>query len=83
MRILRLIGALGLRGKSQRYRANLRPRTEQRERSSAKVDWPSDDALWQAVKARQAELAKLFEATTIGVREALGRGSCRGRTGLS
>ena len=29
-----------------------------------------DDALWQAVKARQAELAKLFEATTIGVREA-------------
>jgi site-specific DNA recombinase len=29
-----------------------------------------DDALWQAVKARQAELAKLFEATTKGVREA-------------
>ena len=29
-----------------------------------------DDALWQAVKARQAELAKLFAATTIGVREA-------------
>ena len=29
-----------------------------------------EDALWQAVKARQAELAKLFEATTIGVREA-------------
>ena len=29
-----------------------------------------DDALWQAVKARQAELAKVFEATTIGVREA-------------
>lgn len=29
-----------------------------------------DDALWQAVKARQAELAKVFEATTIGVRNA-------------
>jgi hypothetical protein len=29
-----------------------------------------EDALWQAVKGRQAELAKLFEATTIGVREA-------------
>lgn len=29
-----------------------------------------DDPLWQAVKARQAELAKLFEATGIGVREA-------------
>jgi site-specific DNA recombinase len=29
-----------------------------------------DDTLWQAGKARQAELAKLFEATTIGVREA-------------
>jgi DNA invertase Pin-like site-specific DNA recombinase len=29
-----------------------------------------DDALWQAAKARQAELAKLFEATNIGVREA-------------
>jgi DNA invertase Pin-like site-specific DNA recombinase len=29
-----------------------------------------DDALWQAAKGRQAELAKLFEATTIGVREA-------------
>jgi len=29
-----------------------------------------DDALWQAAKARQAELAKLFAATTIGVREA-------------
>jgi len=29
-----------------------------------------DDALWRAVKARQAELAKQFEATTIGVREA-------------
>jgi DNA invertase Pin-like site-specific DNA recombinase len=29
-----------------------------------------EDALWQAVKARQAELAKLFEATTTGVREA-------------
>jgi site-specific DNA recombinase len=29
-----------------------------------------DDALWQAVKARQGELAKLFEATTMGVREA-------------
>jgi hypothetical protein len=29
-----------------------------------------EDALWQAVKARQAELAKLFEATTMGVREA-------------
>jgi hypothetical protein len=28
-----------------------------------------DDALWQAVKARQVELAKVFEATTIGVRE--------------
>ena len=29
-----------------------------------------DDALWQAVKARQAELSKLFEAPTKGVREA-------------
>jgi site-specific DNA recombinase len=29
-----------------------------------------EDALWLAVKARQAELAKLFAATTIGVREA-------------
>jgi DNA invertase Pin-like site-specific DNA recombinase len=29
-----------------------------------------DDALWQAAKARQAELAKLFAATAIGVREA-------------
>jgi site-specific DNA recombinase len=29
-----------------------------------------DDALWQAVKTRQAELAKLFEPTAIGVREA-------------
>jgi len=29
-----------------------------------------DDALWQAAKARQTELARLFEATTIGVREA-------------
>ncbi len=29
-----------------------------------------DDVLWQAVKARQAELAKVFEATTIGVRDA-------------
>jgi site-specific DNA recombinase len=29
-----------------------------------------DDALWQAVKNRQAELAKIFEATLIGVREA-------------
>jgi site-specific DNA recombinase len=29
-----------------------------------------EDALWQAVKARQAELARQFEATTIGVREA-------------
>ena len=29
-----------------------------------------DDGLWRAAKARQAELAKLFEATTIGVREA-------------
>lgn len=28
-----------------------------------------DDSLWQAVKARQAELAKVFEATTIGVRD--------------
>jgi site-specific DNA recombinase len=29
-----------------------------------------EEPLWQAVKARQAELAKLFEATTKGVREA-------------
>jgi site-specific DNA recombinase len=29
-----------------------------------------DDVLWQTVKARQAELAKVFEATTIGVRDA-------------
>lgn len=29
-----------------------------------------DDALWQAAKTRQAELAKLFAATTAGVREA-------------
>lgn len=29
-----------------------------------------EDTLWQAVKARQAELAKVFTATTIGVREA-------------
>jgi DNA invertase Pin-like site-specific DNA recombinase/vacuolar-type H+-ATPase subunit E/Vma4 len=29
-----------------------------------------DDALWQAVKARQAELATVFAATTAGVREA-------------
>ncbi|TWB23374.1 recombinase [Nitrospirillum amazonense] len=29
-----------------------------------------DDVLWQAVRARQTELAKQFEATTIGVREA-------------
>ena len=29
-----------------------------------------DDALWQTAKARQAELARLFAATTIGVREA-------------
>ena len=32
-----------------------------------------EDALWQAVKARQAELAKLFDVTTIGVREARAR----------
>ncbi len=29
-----------------------------------------DDDLWQAVRARQAELATIFAATTIGVREA-------------
>ena len=29
-----------------------------------------DDALWRAAKDRQAELAKQFESTTIGVREA-------------
>ena len=29
-----------------------------------------DDALWQAARARQAELAKVFEATTIGERNA-------------
>jgi hypothetical protein len=29
-----------------------------------------DDALWQAVKARQAEIARTFEAVTIGVRAA-------------
>jgi DNA invertase Pin-like site-specific DNA recombinase len=29
-----------------------------------------DDALWQSVKARQAELATVFAATTAGVREA-------------
>jgi site-specific DNA recombinase len=29
-----------------------------------------DDVLWQAVKARQAEIAKIFEPTTIRVREA-------------
>lgn len=29
-----------------------------------------DDALWQAARARQQEIARLFEATTIGVREA-------------
>jgi site-specific DNA recombinase len=32
-----------------------------------------DDALWEAVKARQAELAKMFAATMIGVREARAR----------
>jgi site-specific DNA recombinase len=29
-----------------------------------------DDALWQAARNRQQEIARLFEATTIGVREA-------------
>jgi hypothetical protein len=29
-----------------------------------------DDTLWRAAKDRQAELAKQFEPTTIGVREA-------------
>src|SRR5262245_46610506 len=29
-----------------------------------------DDVLWQAAKARQAELAHIFAATTVGVREA-------------
>ncbi len=32
-----------------------------------------DDALWQAVRKRQAELAQKFEATTIGVRAARAR----------
>jgi site-specific DNA recombinase len=32
-----------------------------------------DDALWQAVKGRQAELGRLFGATTAGVREARAR----------
>ncbi len=29
-----------------------------------------EDGLWRAVKARQADIAKLFEATTMGLREA-------------
>jgi site-specific DNA recombinase len=32
-----------------------------------------DDELWQAAKARQAELAHIFAATTVGVREARAR----------
>ena len=32
-----------------------------------------DDALWQAVRRQQAELARKFEATTIGVRAARAR----------